>query len=149
PQGSMALRTTVRPLRGEEFDLDIVCQMDGWLGSPLALHEAVGRRLKEHGEYAKMLERKKRCWTLNYAGDFHLDTLPARDDRSRPYDHSIQIPDRTTPNEWQASNPKDYVAWFDGRARSYYAAMDAKRQAPLPKPQPHDAGDPLRRAVQL
>lgn len=149
PQGSMALRTTVRPLHGEEFDVDLVCQMDGWPGGPMDLHGALGARLAEHAQYAKMLEPKKRCWTLNYAGDLHLDALPARDDRGRSQDNSIEVPDRKTPKEWKSSNPKDFIAWFEEQARPYYRAIEAKQQEPLPDPQPGDARDPLRRAVQL
>lgn len=148
PQGSMALRTTVRPLRGEEFDLDLVAEMDGWTGSAMDLHKALGDRLAENGTFEKILEPKKRCWRLNYAGDFHLDGLPGRDDEDRPYDNSIEVPDCEA-KEWKASNPKDYVAWFSERARPYYAFMEAKQQAPLPTPDPSDAGDPLRRSVQL
>src|SRR4051794_27871576 len=44
PQGSMALRTTVRPLHGEEFDLDLVCEVTGWGGSAMMLYTAVGDR---------------------------------------------------------------------------------------------------------
>lgn len=148
PQGSMALRTTVRPLHGDEFDLDLVSEMDGWKGSAMALHRAMGDRLGEHGEYKKILEAKKRCWTLNYAGEFHLDALPARDDQERPHDNSIEVPDRDV-QDWKASNPKDYFAWFESRARPYYRTIEARQQVPLPKPDPVDAGDPLRRAVQL
>jgi hypothetical protein len=149
PQGSMALRTTVRPLHGDEFDVDLVCQMDSWTGGPMDLHKALGARLAEHPTYAKMLEPKKRCWTLNYADDLHLDALPGRDDRDRPHDNSIEVPDRKTPKEWKPSNPTDYIAWFEEQARPYYRAIEAKQQEPLPAPQPGDASDPLRRAVQL
>ena len=149
PQGSMALRTTVRPLHDDEFDVDLVCQMDGWTAGPMDLHAALGARLTENETYVKMLEPKKRCWTLNYAGDLHLDALPGRDDRERPFDNSINVPDRKTPKEWKPSNPKDFIEWFDLQSRPYYRAMEAKQQAPLPAPQPSDARDPLRRAVQL
>jgi hypothetical protein len=147
PQGSMALRTTVRPLHGDEFDLDLVTEMDGWTGSAMGLHGAVGDRLSEHGEYRKILEGKKRCWRLNYAGDFHLDALPGRDDPDVP-GNAIEVPDRDA-RDWKPSNPKDYVAWFEERARPYYRALEARQQAPLPAPAPGDARDPLRRAVQL
>lgn len=148
PQGSMALRTTVRPLHGEEFDLDLVVEMDGWTGSAMDLYKALGDRLAEHGDYKKILEGKKRCWRLNYAGDFHLDALPGRDDASRPHDNSIEVPDREV-RGWKPSNPKDYVAWFESRAKPYYRALEARQQAPIPAPDPVDARDPLRRAVQL
>lgn len=146
PQGSMALRTTVRPLHDDEFDLDLVCELAGWTDDAMALYMAVGDRLKENETYRRMLEGKKRCWRLNYAGDFHLDALPARDARSHlPY--AIEVPDRSV-REWKASNPRGYVLWFEGRARPYYALLEA-RNAPLPPINDVDAGDPLRRSIQL
>ena len=45
PQGSMALRTTVRPLHNEEFDLDLVCELEGWTGTAMAIYKAIGDRL--------------------------------------------------------------------------------------------------------
>jgi hypothetical protein len=146
PQGSMALLTTVRPLHGEEFDLDLVCELEGWTGTAMAIYKAVGDRLAAHETYSKMLEGKKRCWRLNYTGDFHLDALPGRDDIGGPT-FAIEVPDRSV-SDWKPSNPKGYVLWFEGRARPYYALLEA-RKAPLPSFAPGDAGDPLRRAVQL
>ena len=146
PQGSMALRTTVHPLHDEEFDLDLVCELSGWTGTAMQIYDAVGARLGANGTYRKMLEGKKRCWRLNYAGDFHLDALPGREDRNGPT-FSIEVPDRSV-STWKPSNPKGYVVWFEDRARPYYALFEA-RKAPLPSFAPGDAGDPLRRAVQL
>jgi hypothetical protein len=146
PQGSMALRTTVRPLHEEEFDLDLVCEVQCWMGTAMELYKAVGDRLSAHETYRKMLEGKKRCWRLNYAGDFHLDALPGRDDEVGPR-FSIRVPDRSV-SDWKPSNPKGYALWFEERSRPYYALL-AARKAPLPSFSPADAGDPLRRAVQL
>lgn len=146
PQGSMALRTTVRPLHNEEFDLDLVCELYGWTGTAMQIYKAVGDRLGANETYRKMLEGKKRCWRLNYAGDFHLDALPGREDRKGPT-FSIEVPDRSV-SGWKPSNPKGYALWFEERAGSYYALLEA-RKAPLPAFAPGDAGDPLRRAVQL
>lgn len=146
PQGSMALRTTVRPLHGEEFDLDLVCELAGWTDNAMALYRAVGNRLRDHERYGRILEGKKRCWRLNYAGDFHLDALPGRDARNH-FRFAIEVPDRSVQG-WKASNPRGYVLWFEDRARPYYALLEARR-APLPTFDPGDAGDPLRRAVQV
>lgn len=148
PQGSMALRTTVRPLREDEFDLDLVVEIRGWRGSAMALYHATGDRLADHGEYAKILEPKKRCWRLNYAGDFHLDALPGREDRGHA-GNAIQIPDRDL-EDWKPTNPRDYVLWFEARAQPFYETLRKRALAPLAPPQdPSERKDPLRRAVQL
>jgi hypothetical protein len=98
PQGSMALRTTVKPMRGEEFDVDLVCEVHDWSDSAMALHAALGARLSENADYARKLEPKNRCWRLNYANSFHLDALPGREDVLRD-GNAIEVPDRKK-REW-------------------------------------------------
>lgn len=77
-QGSSALGTAVKPIGRREFDVDLICFCAGIASgiSPATLKAAVGNRLKEHSTYVRLLEEKKRCWRLNYAGDFHLDLSP-------------------------------------------------------------------------
>ncbi|MFQ5899830.1 MAG: nucleotidyltransferase [Candidatus Methylomirabilia bacterium] len=73
PQGSTALQTTVKPRDHDEFDLDLVLQVEPISQSPMTLYEQVYRRLKEHKVYADKIERLKRCIRLNYAKQFHLE----------------------------------------------------------------------------
>lgn len=77
-QGSTALGTAVKPIGDREFDVDLICFCAGVASgiSPADLKAAVGNRLKEHATYARIIEEKKRCWRLNYQGDFHLDLSP-------------------------------------------------------------------------
>lgn len=148
PQGSMALLTTVRPLKGDEFDVDLVCQLAFWFDSSKALYAAVGQRLAEYEVYRRMLEPKNRCWTLNYKGDFHMDVLPAKPDEARG-DTSIWVPDRKL-NDWSPSNPLGYIAWFNDRV-ALRRLREAKRAnvPPLPEPDPFEAPETLRKVVQL
>lgn len=83
PQGSMALRTTVRPREREEYDLDLVVQVSAFDNDPMRLYELVRHRLLEHADYRDRLEPLKRCLRLSYANQFHLDILPARPDFMR------------------------------------------------------------------
>ncbi|GEM50037.1 nucleotidyltransferase domain-containing protein [Deinococcus cellulosilyticus] len=114
-QGSFALGTVVRPCtEGGEFDIDLV-QIANLL--PVALtSEAyrllVGARLREHGTYSKILKENDRCWTLKYAGNFHLDVVPARPNQQKnPPLLSVQITNRKTQG-WSESNPQGFEAWF-------------------------------------
>lgn len=136
-QGSFALGTAVKPLGEEDYDVDAVCRLEV---SPITitqeeLKEIVGRRLKAHKTYGKMLDPKeggRRCWTLKYSDDscFHLDILPAIPDDPRWLisqgvpaaiaKHAICITDRETwetSREWPKSNPQGYVVWFKDRMR--------------------------------
>jgi hypothetical protein len=145
PQGSKALQTTVKPLRRMEYDLDLVCEVRPSGHSAMQLFDLVYTRLHENGTYRPILEKKKRCVRLNYAGNFHLDIIPARPDASRP-SPSVLIPDRKL-EAWTRSNPKGYAAWFHtrgGHIEKLRAAVE-----PLPNQTPPDLKTPLSVAVQI
>ena len=110
-QGSFVLGTAVKPLGGDEFDIDLVA-----LGNfpeempPSRVKHLVGRRLEENAIYASMLEEKNRCWRLNYAGQFHLDIIPAKPKQYCP-NGTILVPDKEM-KCWKETNPKGYLKWF-------------------------------------
>jgi len=136
-QGSFALGTAVKPLGDDHYDVDAVCRLEASSNSITQeqLKELVGRRLKAHKTYEKMLDPKeggRRCWTLKYSDDsrFHLDILPAVPDNpawltaqgvpAAIAEHAICITDRETwgtSSDWPKSNPQGYVTWFKDRMR--------------------------------
>jgi hypothetical protein len=151
PQGSMRLGTTNRPWRGEEYDLDLVCQLHGCgYAPPLSVYEAVGQRMASNERYRQILERKKRCLRLNYAGNFHLDILPACPDAPRG-GTCVKVPDCHL-ECWSPSNPVGFAEWFFAKCKIIGdLAMGDVRQAvrPLPSPLPSEYKFPLQRIVQL
>ncbi|MFD1777212.1 cyclic GMP-AMP synthase DncV-like nucleotidyltransferase [Fredinandcohnia salidurans] len=150
PQGSLSISTTVKPLSKQEYDLDLVCQINQtWQGKdPLKLLDSIEKRLKENKMYVNMVERKNRCIRLNYANEFHMDILPAH-----PADNtsstSVKVPDRKAKG-WKDSNPKGYTDWFNDRSYQYGILLEKRADI---KPLPHDENierkPPLKRAVQL
>jgi hypothetical protein len=147
PQGSMALRTTVKPREREEYDLDLVLQVEPTTTDPMRLYNLVADRLEAHGTYGLMLERMKRCLRLSYEHDFHLDILPARRDRLRGTT-CIEVPDRKLEG-WHPSNPVGYVAWFEHRCDETSRAKAEREQVPLPVPLLESQLTVLRQVVQL
>lgn len=105
PQGSFRIETTVKPVSREEFDLDFVCHIpvDSSSYSSKYIYDLVGEILSGHGTYEKMLEPKKRCWRINYAGDFHMDITPSTIDGNH-YGDGEMVPDRELAT-WKESNP--------------------------------------------
>ena len=85
PQGSFRLGTVVRPLRGDEYDLDLVCNLRRGITtgniSQYSLKTMIRNDLDkyriERGIEEKP-EEKHRCIRLNYQDSlkFHMDTLP-------------------------------------------------------------------------
>ena len=155
PQGSSALGTAVKPIGRREFDVDLICFCAGVASgiSPAILKKAVGNRLKEHVTYARLLEEKKRCWRLNYAGDFHLDLSPTI---ANPFcvNRGELVPDRTL-QEWHPTNPRAYKTLFDERAAlrptfvGKLVAMQRDEATVEPFPVRETVKGILRRIVQL
>ena len=145
PQGSVAIGTTVKPVGREDHDVDSVALLRGNFG-PMRLYELVRDRLREHSDYRRILELKKRCLRLNYAGDIHLDVLPARP-RQWITETGLLVPDRAL-QDWSPSDPKGFIAWFGQIAHRPYREIRLGVE-PLPEPEDADAKSPLQRAVQL
>lgn len=95
PQGSYKIGTTVKPLRGEEFDLDFVLEIIGtWQKeNPMQMIKYLERRLREHETYSSMIEVKTRCIRINYANKFHIDILPDFPENIYSRDNKIKVPD--------------------------------------------------------
>jgi hypothetical protein len=154
--GSMGIRTTNKPWSGEEFDVDLISHfpMAPTRTEPAALKKALGDRLRENAHYAKIMIEKKRCWRLNYAGQFHADVAPTilNDDCKNKGE---LVPDKAS-KIWKPTHPRGYRGWFDQRAALPPRLSVTKIQSPLtyradiaPFPE-HGAGaSVLRRTVQI
>jgi len=153
PQGSMAAGTTVRPPRGNEFDLDLVMQLAllHYSVRPMELLDSTFQYLRKHPKFGPISERKARCIRLAYAGDFHLDVVPACVDRLRP-PTGIQVPDRTVLG-WKASNPKGLLEWFKRvmvpRPRLDGVTMKQGTVAPAPAQVSAAGNTPLQLTIQF
>ena len=161
PQGSFALGTTVRPLHGEEYDLDFIYLLRGAHRNTYTeqqIYDFLFARLKGNGTYASMVELKKRCVRIIYANEFHLDITPAVNNLTCP-NGSILVPDRKL-RIWKPSHPQGYVDWFKPIATLMpRLPQDAKQfsegrhlvtlSSADPVPSQHEPRGILRRAVQF
>lgn len=156
PQGSLSLGTTVKPYKANEFDLDLVCELQ--LSSdnhPGSVFQAIWDRIAEHETYKKMMKRQRRCIRLEYANDFHLDIVPAVPDPDEDGDHILVPdlhadlePDHPKNDVWKPSNPRGYKGWFKSKCFQPLMEVYAKAE-PLPQPEPIHQKAALKRAVQL
>jgi len=148
PQGSLRIGTTVRPLNEQDYDLDIVCELslDWRRCEPIAILDAMERRLRENKYYSSLIERKNRCIRLNYKNEFHLDILPACPDSQKNHG-CLKIPDCKV-EEWKDSNPRGFAEWFEDRSEQFIHLL-AKAIEPLPDFEPLERKSPLKRIVQL
>ncbi|WP_130733994.1 nucleotidyltransferase [Flavobacterium sp. J27] len=112
PQGSMLIGTTIKPLPGKEFDLDIVLHVESsYLNhTPSEIYNALYRVLSNHDTYKPLLKKKSRCVRIDYNSDFHMDILPGciiTINNSR-----LMIPEDERRLSWSRTNPKGYAEWF-------------------------------------
>ena len=155
-QGSVAIRTTVKPIGANEHDVDLIAHVSNldMAVSPSALKGSIGRRLRGNGNYAPLLEEMPRCWRLNYANEFHMDITPSIPNPLCRFDGEL-VPDKTL-KEWKASNPKGYRVLFEKRASllprvrmKTRRAMDSVRADIEPYPVNSGFKGILRRTVQI
>lgn len=151
-QGSFLLGTVVKPIEGD-YDLDFVCLLkkgEGLLSKNV--FQMVGDRLKENSTYARLLTNpKNRCWRLDYAGDFHMDIIPAVPDENQG-DTAIKVPDREL-DDWTKSNPKGYWEWFKGKMQAQFdlvlKSIALQENKEIEEIEEHRVKTELQRAVQL
>lgn len=122
-QGSYAVGTAIRPFRArDEFDVDLLIKLTlpTWWGSRLTL-DWLHARLASNGVFKSRLVEHPRCVRVSYAGDFHLDIVPARRTRvispitGMPTLLRLKVPDRT--GGWRFSNPEGFVRWCQRQDR--------------------------------
>lgn len=145
-QGSVAIGTTVRPRGREEHDVDLVLLLHMDSMDAMGLYRLVRDRLAANATYKAILEGMNRCLRLKYAGEFHLDILPARPDPDR-HGTWLLVPDREL-RSWSPSDPEGFAGWFLQNASQPYQKMSLETE-PLPELEDADAKSPLQRAVQL
>lgn len=112
PQGSFAHGTIIRPVGNSEFDADVLVMIDGidgWDPSDYVqkLYEAFGRS----ATYKSMRSRKKRCVTIDYKGDFHVDVVPFVSRSGATY-----VTNRIA-DQFEPAAPDEFTEWLEGKNR--------------------------------
>lgn len=154
PHGSFRLKTTVRPLSSNEYDLDFVVEIPRNVQmTALDLYNHIYRILSNDGVHDGMVEKKSRCIRVNYANDFHMDIMPGQ--VYNPYTREIIVPDRELKYWYHHSNPIGYANWFEQQAKTQIIneMMNSipiyERTEPIADQEIAKRLEPLRRAVQL
>lgn len=153
PQGSFRLKTTVKPLKGNEYDLDFVAELpENSNITARQLYDHIYRILKNDGVHGNMVEKKTRCIRINYANDFHMDIMPGQAISRNT--NEIIVPDRELKSWYHHSNPIGYAEWFENQAktqiRNYLFEIRKNQSAePIDDQELTIRLEPLRRAVQL
>jgi hypothetical protein len=153
PQGSMAISATTRAIVGEDFDIDVIAQLD--LPAHLAPHEVLNLldaaiRGERGSRYFERTTRHTRCVKVRYGNQMHLDVTPMLRSAFSPEREGLIMhsPERApTPRDIAlVANPYGFAQWFLAstppeadfarafalREREYEAALKADAE-PVPK----------------
>ena len=132
PQGSMAIGATIASkLRTDEFDIDIVAQLDlpSDISPKLALDMLFEAVRGEPGSmYYNMTERRTRCVTVKYSDDMHLDVTPMVRMEDMPerqsiiFHHRAEVP--LEPGIHLVANPYGFAEWFKSKTSNDHAFAD-------------------------
>jgi hypothetical protein len=147
-QGSMALGTTVAPIKGPH-DLDFVLELslDHRTVDPMSLIRTLFEFLRKHGTYHPMATLKNRCVRIEYADDFYMDVLPACVNGAVG-GTCIKVPDCALQG-WSDSNPKGYIEWFKKKCRMILIRRMMDKAEPIPDQQAVAEKEILQLVVQL
>lgn len=111
-QGSYALGTIIKPIKGHEYDADILVYMKyNSEKEPKDYINEVYNCLKQNNNYADKIARKTRCVNINYAGDFHLDIVPCITQGQEQYICNKKD------NEFEVTDGTDYRDWFNRKTK--------------------------------
>lgn len=142
PQGSLALKTAVRPFaKGKEqaYDVDVICNFDDYSkdeldsGQLMLLLRQTAREVCK--ERSLEIDYYERCVTVHYADDpsgvsFSIDLIPAvreselklavlraKTEESELVETSIAIDSLS--RGWITNNPQGYRKWFEEKADQF------------------------------
>lgn len=170
-QGSMRLKTTIKPVSGATEDLDTI-DADAIIWLPHAqgpgaqeVLDAIEECFKAGSRVQEEIKPLRRGIRIVYADEspgFHIDVTPARAINGNSQGNGagkLEVPDRET--GWKASSPIPYSKWLQDVSTQMISleehlasvknqgTYDAATQDPLPQYEDYLDQDPLRATIKL
>lgn len=171
-QGSMRLRTTIKPVPGAPkelgtIDADAIVWLPNAQGADaMTVLTAIEKRFNEGSRVQTKIQPLRRGIRIVYADEepgFHIDVTPARAIVGNGKDNGcgkLEVPDRHL-RAWKASSPIPYADWLESASEEQVALDSAllleKRdrrlveasQDPLPDYAAYADQDPLRATIKM
>jgi hypothetical protein len=108
-QGSYSTKTAIKPQNSSEFDIDAVLLLNlDEEKKPKETLQLIKDIIESYESYEGKATVKDRCVRIDYAGDFHMDVVPAKPTEKE----HICIPCKSE-DKWQETNPKGFRNWFN------------------------------------
>ena len=112
-QGSMRIKTAVKPLNKDEFDVDLILFLpNAKYATRDEILAVIKKHLLDHKIYRDLVEDLARGFRINYKGDYHLDITPAKEYTENLLEgHPLWVVDKR--NQFKESNPDGMALKFD------------------------------------
>jgi hypothetical protein len=170
-QGSIGLKTTIRPVSGAPDDLDTIdADAIVWLphaqgASAQDVLAAIEDRFVQGSRVREEIKQLRRGVRIVYADEspgFHIDVTPARAVEGNPEENGqgrLEVPDRVT--GWKASSPIPYSGWLESASTRQISlesfseetertrVFDSATQDPMPAYVEYATEDVLRATIKL
>lgn len=148
-QGSFAIDTAIKPLRNDDFDVDVIVEFDMNKSeiTPMEFYRKLYKTFKD-GKYSDKVEEYRNCIRINYSNNYHFDIMPAI---PLAYNsQSLSVPDKKK-TDWVVRAPKAYANWFNQQSKKIFLrdSFSYAEVKPLKKPEPYEIKPILNRIVQL
>lgn len=115
-KGSYVHRTIIKPPKTRHsFDADMVVYLDkcsGWSAKDYV--DRLYFRLKEIPHYSRMVKRKSRCVTIDYADDFHIDIVPVVVNRTFFTGRTFTVCNRNE-DKFERTDGSAFDVWWEER----------------------------------
>ena len=112
-QGSYASKTIIKPPKDKEFDADIMIyinEKDDFEAKDYI--DEIYTLFKNDGNYEDIVNRKSRCITINYSGDFHLDVVPCIQKNGNKF-----VCNKNS-NEFEKTDGTEYKKWLNDKNKT-------------------------------
>lgn len=112
PTGSYSTKTVVKPLKGDDFDIDMIVEFLKQdykdVDNARDFYEKLLDVFSGDSQYSDKVVENDHCITIKYENGYHVDIIPAKPISN----NSIRIPNRKR-NKWVERRPKLYSQWFN------------------------------------
>ena len=122
-QGSWAHKTIIKPVKGKEFDADLVMfvqPFNGWTAKDYV--NELWQIFTNSNRYKDKMLRGTRCVVVNYAADFHLDIIPCVIDRE--YSSTFEVCNKNE-DIYEPTASEAYTDWLS--KRNFWTGNDMLR----------------------
>lgn len=154
--GSFAIGTVIKPLSGDDFDLDIIVEFaKSKRDLPAKTFYNSFLDTFKNGKYSDMVQEYRNTVRIDYQSNYHFDIMPSVPLSNNS--NALSVPD-IKKRDWVIRAPRPYKVWFEAQTKKIRGykinvknniyLMESENE-PLKKISPYEMTPTLIRVIQL